>query len=827
MGNQMRKSLNQKAHLIPAGVVLLVALITYGITVAPTVSFWDCGEFIACAYTLGIPHPPGAPLFILLGKFFSLVIPFGEVALRVNLISVLSSTLTVLFFYLILVRIINSLLRIKDLQTRRWFSCVGGLVGSLFLTFSDTFWFNAVEAEVYGLAMFFMVFICWLTLLWAEKFRERESDRLLFLVVYLLFLGITDHMTVFLVAPPVALFLVLVDRKRFLNWRFLLLAVLLATVVVSIDLFLVFCVGALVLILSLQFFGSREINYHWKFWGVAILLALLGYSTYIYVPIRSHLNPAIDENDPENWTRFKMFLERKQYGQESMFKRMLHRRGSWAHQFGDYPRMGFWGFFKGQYIDERFWVFPVLLGLLGLYTHWTRERRTALFFTSLFLLASVGLVVYINFSDGTRGEPLEVRDRDYFFAPAFTIFPLWLGIGAAGVLEWLLGQKVPFKKLTCGAAMAGLVAFSTVPLWCGFHEHDRTGNYIPYDYAYNLLNSCGQNAILFTNGDNDTFPLWFLQEVEGIRRDVRVANLSLLNTEWYIKQLRDRSPQVPISLSDERIEQLRPFRLSQESKIDLAGITYHAKRDQVFRVQDVMVLDIIRTNAWQRPIYFAVTVSEENKIGLQDHLRMEGMVYRLVREKGKNMVDPERSHHLLWEVYRYRGVNDPRVYKDENTRKLLTNYRAAFMTLALAYHRQGKNEEAIRELERCKQVTSLDWRGELLMSQLYTRLGKFELAVERLRRVVAAKPDLTVAQLNLGLLLARTGQQEEAVDLLENLIAFHPNLVQAYQGLISIYDSQGEYAKVAQVIQRWLAQHPKDSLAQKMLREYQSKIAQP
>lgn len=818
-------SVAKRANLIIAASVFLVALITYFKTVAPTVSFWDCGEFIACAHILGIPHPPGAPLFILLGKVFTLLFPFGKVALRVNLVSVVFSGLTVLFFYLIIVRIINLFLGSKDSWEKRLVPYVGGVVGSLFLAFSDTFWFNAVEAEVYGLAMFLMVFVCWLILVWAERFREREADRLLFLIVYLLFLGITDHMTVFLVAPPVALFIVLTDRERFFNWKFLALVALLATVVVSIDVFLALSIGALVLILIFGFFGSKGLSYHWKFWGIVILLALIGYSTYAYIPIRSRLNPAIDENNPENWTRFKLFLERKQYGQESMFKRMLHRRGSWAHQFGDYPRIGFWGFFKGQYIDERFWIFPFFLGLLGIYLHWRRERKTALFFTTLFLIASVGLVIYMNFSDGTRGEQLEVRDRDYFYTSAFALFPLWLGIGAAGALEWLLAKGIPFKRVAFGASVAGLIAFSTVPLFCGFHEHDRTDNYIAYDYAYNILNSCDQNAILFTNGDNDTFPLWFLQEVEGIRKDVRVVNLSLLNTKWYIRQLRDVEPKVPISLSNERIDRLRPFRLSRGGKIDLAGIPYQVREGQVFKVQDMMIVDIIRTNGWERPIYFAVTVSEENKINLQDHLRMEGLVYRLVKEEGKGMLDPERTYHNLWNVYKYRGVNDPRVYKNENTQKLLSNYRAAFMSLALTHYKQGRKEEAIRELERSEGLIPMDWRGNLLMAQICTQLGRLEPAIERLQKVATAKPDLVSAKLNLGLLLARAGQKEEAIGVLEDLIALHPDMVRAYQGLVSIYDSEKEYAKAVQVLRRWLADHPDDAKAKEMLTKYREKMA--
>ncbi|MFQ6093501.1 MAG: protein O-mannosyl-transferase family, partial [bacterium] len=718
----MNEKAERKRNRTIALILFLVAAATYLRTVSPTVPFWDCGEFIATSHIMGVPHPPGAPLFILVGRLFILLLPFiHEVALRVNLISVFSCALAVAFFYLCAIRIVSLWLRPIDTLEKRIILYTGGIVGALFMTFSATYWFNAAEAEVYGLAMFLTCFVCWLILVWAERYKERDSDRFLFLIVYLLFLGITNHMTVFLIGPPVFLYVLLIDREKLYDWKFWALGILLSSVVFSIVAFFILSGVILALTLLVILMSPQQANFNWRYLGLAFLIALVGYSTYLYIPIRAKLAPAINENNPDNWERYKMFMERKQYGQESMVTRMFHRRGSWANQFGAHRRMGFWYFFRGQYMEKEFWFLPVLLGLFGMVHHWKRERKTAIFTLSFFLTASLLLLIYINFSDGTRGDHLEVRDRDYFYTQAYAFYPLWLGIGAAGILEWLRSRlKAKARALSGGAAL--LVAFAFVPFFHNFHEHDRTGNYIAHDYAYNILISCDPDAILFTNGDNDTFPLWFLQEVKNIRKDVRVVNLSLLNTPWYIKQLRDYEPKAPINLSNDYIDNKLTMTSSQRlfmdstgapiasKKVELAGlswdlkpsrdVTYRGKKYGYLTVQDMMVMRIIEQNNWERPIYFAVTVSPENKINLDKYLRMEGLVLRLVREEGMQQLDPDRSHHNLWDLYLYRGVNDPKVYKDDQTMKLLSNYQASYVYLAQIYMQQGKNEAAVRELER-------------------------------------------------------------------------------------------------------------------------------
>ena len=346
--------------------VFLISLIVYLKTMAPSVPFWDCGEFIACSYILGVPHPPGTPLFVLLGRLFTFLPLFGSVARKVNFISCLSSAGAVGFAYLL----ISGLVKLWWSDLKRGWSqvipAVGGIVGSLFMAFSDTFWFNATEAEVYGVAMFLMLFLTWLGLRWYQNWERPESDRLLLLMVYLLFMGIGFHMTVFLAAPALLLLVMLVDRGKATDFRFWLAIVPLIFVAYSesIKPFLVLSSLALLfsLLMSWSTTGDRQRCWRFAFW--LVFIALVGYSTNAYIPVRSHLNPAIDENNPDNWERLKMFLERRQYGQTGMMKGMFSRKGTWANQFGVHRNMGFWGFFRRQFTPPRFWILPVTLGLI-------------------------------------------------------------------------------------------------------------------------------------------------------------------------------------------------------------------------------------------------------------------------------------------------------------------------------------------------------------------------------------------------------------------------------------------------------------------------------
>ena len=796
-----------------AGLDFLIALIVYLRTMARSVPFWDCGEFIACSYILGVPHPPGTPLFVLLGRLFTFLPIFGSVARRVNFISSLFSAGTVAFAYLF----ISEVVKLWSAELRRgWRQIIpaaGGIVGSLFMAFSDTYWFNSTEAEVYGVAMFLMVFLTWLALRWYQSWEKPQGDRLLFLMIYLLFMGIGFHMTVFLAAPALLLLIVLVDRGKAADFRFWLAVVPLAFVAYSESINPFFVLSGLALVISLLMSWSTtgEKRKHWRFGFWLVFIALLGYSNNIYIPVRSHLNPRIDENDPANWTRFKMFLERKQYGKTGMMKGMFTRKGTWAHQFGVYRHMGFWGFFRHQYTPPKFWILPVILGLIGMPSLLKRRRRLGIFLFSLLFIGTIGLILYMNFSDGTKGVRLEVRDRDYFYTPGFVYFALWIGIGVSAILEWLRARLKNFRNGSrgmVGFASLLLLATPVIPFLQNYHIHDRSGNYIAHDYAYNMLESCDPNGIIFTNGDNDTFPLWYIQEVEGVRKDVRVVNLSLLNTPWYILQLKHQEPKVPISLSDEQIERLMAYRL---------------KNGKIIRVQDIMVQDIITTNKWKKPIFFAVTVSDDNKVGLQDYLRMEGLVYRLVSEKKPHQIDAEKMHHNLWDVYKFTGLADPKVYKNENMMKLLANYTTAFVFLAFNYDQDGKPDKAVAELRRCMEVLPGDFRPYELLAQIYVKGKQFDKALAVVQEEEEKWPHRLENYVNLAMIQHQLGKDEEAIGSLKRSLEIDPDFKEGMKRLIGLYLAAKKDSEALSQLEEWVGRHPDDRGAKGLLQNLLNK----
>jgi len=776
---------SQRTHRIVAAVVFLVAFGVYLKTMAPTVPFWDCGEFIATSYILGVPHPPGAPLYTLIGRLFTLLPLPVEVAARVNLISVLTSALAILLLYLITVRLIKLWRGEPASFPEKLATYGGGVIAALSLAFSDTFWFNAVEAEVYAPAMFLLMLALWLSLLWMERHQEPDSLKYLLVVAYIFGIGGGIHILCWLTAPTIFLLILLVDPRPLKNP---------------------------------------------KFWLLGASLFVLGYSTYLSLLIRSGMNPAIDENNPENLRNFIAFLQRKQYGAENMIFAMFNRK---APLFG-YQTAMFVKYFFQQFplpfpkvalvfhrvtedhtpVQVAVPFIPLALGFVGMYLHGKFDPKRFWPFLILFLLAGFGLVGYLNMADP------QARERDYFFVGASGIFAIWMGIAASALL-YCLGKRM---RLPVAASALGIL-FLTIPvnfLIRNYHSHDRTGNYIAYDYAYNLLQSCEPNAILFTNGDNDTFPLWCLQEVYGVRKDVKVVNLSLLNTHWYIKQLKHNG--VPIGLSDRDIERVSIYYWPKPKEVKVAGLSWELSAPKGFnllRVQDIMIVRIIRANRWRLPIYFAVTVSEMNKIGLDEYLAMEGMVFRLLRNKDryptvkvagnrKMQFHTEKASHNLLEVYQYRGVKDPKVFKDWNTRKLLGNYKFAFLVLTEAYLENGDKEGAYRTMKKFQDVISMGWAEYHTLAELCFRMGKQEEAKSYLDQGLLSARDNPQAVGYLAALAEKLGERDKAVEAYQRLISVAPSAPDGYYGLAMLLKKEGDYQGAVQVLEKLIPFYPED-----------------
>lgn len=836
-----------KVNWMVGGLVFLVTLVVYLITVADTVSWWDCGEFITCSYTLGVPHPPGAPFYLLVGRVFSLLPVGKEIAYRVNLISPIASALAVLLLYLVTVRLI----KLWQDKGRRTFGQVegehgkpraykystlelvgihtGAAVAALSAAFADTFWFNAVEAEVYGPSVLFTMLGVWLTMVWAEKHEEPNADRILFFIPYLYGLGAGVHLLCLLTVPSIFLIVVFTDLRPLWNWRL------------------------------------------WV--GVPLLFAL-GYSTYYVIMVRSSLNPMIDENNPETWRNFMLFLQRKQYGADNAILGMFSRKADfWGYQMGDL----FTKYFLQQFplifpkitavfneatssaaeevagAHDKMLVFvpviPLALGFGGMIVHLLRDWKRFLAFLALFVIMGFGLVVYLNIADP------QPRERDYFFVGAPTIFAIWIGMSATALLAWvrkLFARSGVASPVMVFALSACFLAMPVGFIREGFHTHDRSDDYVAYDYGYNILQTCEQDAILFTNGDNDTFPLWFLQEVAGVRKDVRVVNLSLLNTDWYIKQLRDFEPKVDIRFTDQYIDHVlcgmsvesiirsgRVYGIDRKKgmiipwkgrEVSTAGLTWTltaAKGFSILRVQDVMVYKIIEWNNWKKPIYFAVTVARDNKIGLTPYLSMEGMAHRLTTTPGKDRLNVERMRHNLTEVYRYRGLLDDKIYKDSNTMKLLINYRAPYFELVNAYVQEGKGDAALEMLKHAEGHVPMGFEELYWAMEISHRAGKTQESIDYALRCLArlGYRDLNTA-MKLADRLRDMDELDRAIETYKEIIARGgPGLVdQANYRMAMAYDKKGDYAQAIEALKYVRKAHPEDSSVGQTLGALEAKL---
>lgn len=838
MSAWLRSNPDAKKNILGSVFIFLATFIVYALTLAPTVSFWDCGEFIACSYILGIAHPPGSPMCVLIGRLFSLLPFFDQVALRTNLSSALFSAAGNVLMFLIAIKLLSRW------KVSGWVKYVGGIVAGLFLGYSNTYWSNSVETEVYGVAMFIMLLLVYLTLVWMDHKQTPKGDRLLVLTAYLALFSIGVHMTTFLVMPILFLLVIWEDPEKLKDLRFWVIGLVMALVIFAFptELFLGGMLGWLAL--SILAAANSPNSKRWLVSAAIMVVSIVGYSNQLYIPIRSAQQPAIDENDPNSWAKFKYFVERKQYGDISMAKRAMTRRGQWINQVGDHERMGFWRFFKEQYMTPQLWFVPVGLGLYGLYELIKRRRKEGVALLLLLLLCSFGLIWYMNFGDGTvPGERLEVRDRDYFFLPGFVFFAACLGLGAAGLInrtEQALAKSQNSKGSKVPAYALGIV-FMLLPSLAisnNYHRNSRTGNWIPWDYAYNLLNSCEKDAIMFTNGDNDTFPLWFLQEVEKVRKDVRIANLSLLNTDWYILQLKHRMG-VPITLEDKQIQWVRvPYQGQMidrpaEPYFDPVRNTTHylmpfpdQAAGRMIRVQDLMIEHIVRANNWKYPIYFSATVSAGNRVGLDRHLLIQGYAYKIVPQEGIGMVDTNLTYQLLFQKCQYRGLADENVYKDENTVGLLINYPEKMIELAGFYQQAGDTTKAVDILEKAVKIypdywricaaliTTYDW---LKMPDQKDRVTK--QAEQRLKLMVEKAPGVAEYYQYLGIFYQFLNQHTLAIDYLKRAFEISGSDMITYQSLLGSYMAQNRTQEARLVAEKWLKRNPNDQNTLNFLRQ--------
>jgi tetratricopeptide (TPR) repeat protein len=852
-------------------------------TVSPTVSYWDCGEFIACSYGLHVPHPPGAPLFLIVGRLFSMFRFVEDIGLRVNYISVLSSALTVMLLYLSIVHLIREWKgTLSDAADWR-LAIFSGVLGSLTFAFTHSFWFNAVEAEVYAPSMLFTALLVFLILVWAEKSEEPGNERYLLMISYLIGLAIGVHLLNVL-ALPFVIMIYYFKRFEYSLQSFIVMVIIssgmilfiypgvvkylprIADVAGAVGLALVF-----ITLLSIVLWSINNNKKLISLVSLSVLLIVIGYSTYAMIFIRSNLDPMIDENNPETIEKFISYLNREQYGDHSITDREKVWRESpngknyksvsdyfWNYQINKmYIRYFLWQF-AGMAENERdvsakqLYMIPLILGVLGMVWHFRNDRRRALSVLALFFMTGLAIVLYLN-----QPDP-QPRERDYSYVGSFFAFSLWIGLGYAGVMELIRsGAKEAKQNVGVASVVFGilLLASPVLLLSRNYESHSRDGRYIAWDYSYNMLQTCEPNALLITNGDNDTFPLWYLQEVDSVRRDVRVVNLSLLNTDWYIQQLRDLEPKVPIRMNDSEISQLglipwnkkkvsldvpksfaeqqasefrdgfRQVNIEVPSRIAFeVEPALQTRYGSVLRVQDYMVLRILNANKWRKPVYFAVTVAKSNMLSeLQQYMRMDGLAYKLVPYKNWN-ISPENLRRNLNSVYKYRGLQDSTVHYDKNIQGLLQNYRTAYLQLIEYYARINQRQEISVLLEQMEErVPSevIPWTNRYLklLRDSY-ELTTGTRSTDSLYTQKYGEQEL----LMMGENMYRLNMFPQARDIFVNVYEGNPNNIQALSLLISVLERMGDYQNGITYLESWLERNPRDANALQKLSSFKEKL---
>lgn len=919
-----------------------LALITFYLTKEPTVSWWDCGEFIAAGSKLEVGHPPGAPLFMLIARIFAaLTNDPTQIAKMINMVSVLASAFTVLFLFWTIVHFGRKMLGWNKTYrpSQQIFLLGAGLIGALVFTFSDSFWFSAVEGEVYALSSLFTAVVFWSILQWEAEAEQAHSTRWILLIAYLTGLSIGVHLLNLLAIP--AIVFIYYFKKYPPTTKGILIAFFAS--VLGIIVIMYGIIPGLVLLASwFELFFINLIGLPFNTgviifgillvagvsWGIiqthkkgkvllntallAFTLIVIGYSSYAVLVIRSNANTPMEQNNPDEVFRLIKYLNREQYGDRpllygqyysapvlngvpdkptytringkyeitnhsqkpifdkrflTVFPRMWHNSPShvqaykewgqvkgraltvdgpdgqptkvikptftenlrffFSYQLGHmYFRYFMWNFagrqddiqshggilhgnwISGiQFLDEArlgpqdqipdvaknhksrntYFLLPFLLGILGAVHQYRKGKKDFWVVMLLFVYTGVAIVVYLN------QWPDQPRERDYAFAGSYYAFAVWVGLG---ILAFLRGDdkgmveridrpthgSAPTRVERAGLGAGPYAAVIVVLLGLAipaqmatqnWDDHDRSNRYMARDFAYNYLNSCAPNAILFTNGDNDTFPLWYAQEVEGVRTDVRVICLPYLAADWYIEQMYRKaydSDPVPFTLSPDQYRigkrDYIPVVTRVNDRVDLIqAIDFVASDDpqtkvplrdgssidylptnkmrlqvdsaQVMRTgtvrpedagkivpviewdlnsrgiakNDLMILDLIAHNNWERPIYFT-SIMHENINGLQDYFQLEGLAYRLVpiKTESEGGTSAHINTGLLYDKYMkifdWGRMDDPKTWVDYYTQRtaMILKIRYNHTLLAEALLQEGKRDQALEVLDHIVKI---------------------------------------------------------------------------------------------------------------------------
>jgi hypothetical protein len=880
-------------------IVTAIACSVYIMTAEAGGSLWDCGEFISSCFKLQIPHPPGAPLFVIIGRVF--IIFFGDnpltAAKAVNVMSALASGFTIMFLFWTITHFARKIVQkgTEALNGNQIFSIMAaGTVGALAYTFSDSFWFSAVEGEVYALSSFFTALVFWMMLKWEHNADQPGADKWIVLIFFMMGLSIGVHLLNLLTIP--AIVMVYYYKRYKVTGKGTFIAFLIGCVITGVaqkaviqytiktagkfDIFFVNSLGmpffsgftvffallVLVIFLGIKYANSGKMKANGYFlklglWCFAFML--LGYSTYITTMIRSAANPAIDMYNVDNPMSLEGYLGREQYGDfpllygqvftakpidyeegstryvkgkekylavgkdqspvyEAEDKMLLPRvwdasndQGhatfyqrwlnladgekptmahniSWAlsYQIGwMYLRYFGWNFvgkqndiqgfgnkrdantltgisavdnallgnqdklpqsIKQNKANNRLFALPFILGILGILYQYKQDKKGSFISFLLFFFTGLAIVFYLN---QAGNQP---RERDYAYVGSFYAFAIWIGLGVLQIKDWLS----KFTSQSVSNAAAALVCLLAVPVLMAAEEwddHDRSKKQTARDLAKNYLESCAPNAILFTFGDNDTYPLWYAQEVEGIRKDIRVINYSLLGIDWYINQMRykvNESAPIDVIWSADQIEggkrdYVRFFEregiTDQNRYVDLYSLMHDFigsdDPSAQLQMQDGSMMNYLPVKKVSLPVDIAAVrkngtvepgdsvateirfdlpkdmllkndmavlniiaankwsrpiyfTSPFGELGFGQYLRSEGQAYRLVPVAGQNMINSRVSYDVLKNKFAFGSANIPGVYFDEENRRHLVGIRQSYAEAANQLALEGQTEKA-------------------------------------------------------------------------------------------------------------------------------------
>jgi hypothetical protein len=635
----------------------LLVLLGYLLTLAPTVTFWDAGELIASANILGIPHPPGTPLWVLVAHVWGKVIPFGDYAWRLNLMSAVGGAIAASLWFLVGA----TLARRLDRAGPRWIALGAGFGAALFSAFGFTNWQNAVEAEVYSIAMVTIAGAAWCAVRWCDLRDERRGQRLLLVLLYLGAISIGNHLLALLIGPALVALLVaeswrdpLLDSTRRAVERSRI-GMVAATWVLLIALGLgssTMAIGAGVLVLVAGMLAVKRGQTVFVLASLAIVV--VGMSPYLFLFLRAQQGPFINEADPSTWHALLDVIRRAQYPIRTPLDdpTVLHGPNNpgrtltiLGYQLANYAQYFDWQWARGlgagafttaARLAATFGA--LVLGLHGAAAQWRRDRAGFWFIATFFAVTGLGIVMYMNFKPGpsigwerwVASGDHEVRERDYFFVASFVAWSVWLGLGLATLV-----QRAQ-QRWTLARWPAGLFAATLLPFVLNVGDASRKHGpetTLARDFARALLDSVPPGGILFTWGDNDTFPLWHAQAVDGYRTDVTIVCLALAETPWYMRQLAQHRPQpvdrehlptawrdYPIpafdgpvhDLTEEEITAFRPALTDADYELQLrTGGRLFIPRNSIIEGKDYTLFAVVRQNAGRRPVAWSVTAQQK------------------------------------------------------------------------------------------------------------------------------------------------------------------------------------------------------------------------